>query len=312
MHAFFRDCAATPDASICSDETDRQCLGNFKAYRGLLKFESNKTVMKPGKVYLVGAGPGDPGLLTVEALRLLQTADVVFHDDLVSPEILALIPAGTHAESVGKRCGRANVTQRQIHSLLINAAKQGWQVVRLKSGDPLIFGRAGEEIEALRQVGIEYAIVPGITAAFGAAARAGIALTDRRLASRIVFLSNHQCAGKPLFHWKGAVSTDTTAIIYMPGSDYEDLAEKLRAEGLDDDTPCLVVSQATTANQKVHSATLANLRNAPHYAAPVLLIIGAVAAKYPGASIDRPTPDAEAAPSPFTFEVSLMNEQVEF
>lgn len=312
MHAFFRDCAATPDASICSEETDRQCLGNFKAGRGLLEFESNKKVKKPGKVYLVGAGPGDPGLLTLEALRLLQSADVVFHDDLVSPEILALIPAGTHAECVGKRCGRANVTQQQIHSLLINAAKQGWKVVRLKSGDPLIFGRAGEEIEALQQAGIEYAIVPGITAAFGAAARAGIALTDRRLASRIVFLSNHQCAGKPLFHWKGAVSTDTTAVIYMPGSDYESLAAKLRAEGLDDDTPCLVVSQATTAKQKVHPTTLANLGNAPHQAAPVLLIVGAVAGKYPGASIHRPHSDTEAASSPFTFEVSLMDEQVEF
>lgn len=312
LHAFFRDCSATPDASICSDGTGRQCLGNFKAYRGLLGSKSNKTVKKLGKVYLVGAGPGDPGLLTVEALRLLQSADVVFHDDLVSPEILALIPSGTHAESVGKRCGRANVTQQQIHSLLINAAKQGWKVVRLKSGDPLIFGRAGEEIEALRKAGIEYAIVPGITAAFGAAARAGIALTDRRLASRIVFLSNHQCAGKPLFHWKGAVSTDTTALIYMPGADYQGLAAKLCAQGLPADTPCLVVSQATTAKQKVHPTTLANLGSAPRCATPVLLIVGAVAAKYPGASIDLPTSDTQAASPAFTFEFSLMDEQVEF
>jgi siroheme synthase len=133
-------------------------------------------------------------VLTVEALRLLQTADVIFHDDLVSKEILALIPPETHVESVGKRCGHASVTQQQIHSLLINAAKEGWTVVRLKSGDPLIFGRAGEEIEAMRSAGVEYAIVPGITAALGAAARAGISFTDRRLASRIVFLSNHQCA----------------------------------------------------------------------------------------------------------------------
>ncbi len=312
LHPFFRDCDAIPDASICSDGTNRQCPGNFKACRGFLESKSNETVKKQGKVYLVGAGPGDPGLLTVEALRLLQSADVVFHDDLVSPEILALIPAGTHAESVGKRCGRAHVTQQQIHSLLINAAKQGWKVVRLKSGDPLIFGRAGEEIEALRRAGIEYTIVPGITAAFGAAARAGIALTDRRLASRIVFLSNHQCAGKALFPWKGAVSTDTTALIYMPGSDYEALAAKLCAQGLPAGTPCLVVSRATTAKQEVHPTTLANLGNAPHCAAPVLLIVGAVAAKYPGASIERPTSDTEVASSSFTFEVSLMEEQVEF
>jgi|SRR5580692_1314707 uroporphyrin-III C-methyltransferase len=140
---------------------------------------------KVGKVYLVGAGPGDPGLLTVEALRLLQTADAVFHDDLVSPEILGLIPSGTYVENVGKRCGHASVTQQQIHSLLVKAAQEGWKVVRLKSGDPLIYGRAGEEIEALRSAGIEYAIVPGITAALGAAARAGISLTDRGVASRI-------------------------------------------------------------------------------------------------------------------------------
>jgi uroporphyrin-III C-methyltransferase len=239
-----------------------------------------------GTVYLVGAGPGDPGLLTVEALRLLQTADAVFHDDLVSLEILALIPSQTHVETVGKRCGHAGVTQQQIHSLLINAAKKGWKVVRLKSGDPLIYGRAGEEIEALRRAGIEYAIVPGITAALGAAARAGIPLTDRRAASRILFLSNHQRAGKPLFNWKGALSDDTTALIYMPGTDYGDLATRLCADGLAPDTPCLVVSQATT-RQKVHATTLANLGGAPQYSAPVLLIVGAVAAQYEGESLNR-------------------------
>src|SRR2546422_3943738 len=150
----------------------------------------NADVIK-GKVHLVGAGPGDPDLLTVKALRLLRTADIVFHDDLVSPQILGLIPAGTHVESVGKRCGHTSVTQQQIHSLLINAAREGWEVVRLKSGDPLVFGRAGEEMEALRQAGIDFEVVPGITVAFGAAAQARIPLTDRRLASKIVFLSNH-------------------------------------------------------------------------------------------------------------------------
>src|SRR5438094_4691386 len=202
--------------------------------------------MANGKVYLVGAGPGDPGLLTVEAARLLQSADVVFHDDLVSSQILEMIPERVHVESVGKRCGRARLAQHQIHSLMINAAKEGWKVVRLKSGDPLIFGRAGEEIEALRYAGIEYEIVPGITAAFGAAARAGIPLTDRRLASKVLFLSNHQCAGKHLLDWQDAVSEDTTALIYMPGADYEELAAKLCADGLRPETPCLIVSHATT------------------------------------------------------------------
>src|SRR6266446_3636471 len=178
---------------------------------------------KTGKVYLVGAGPGDPALLTIEALRLLQTADVVFHDDLVSPGILALISSETHVESVGKRCGHASVSQQQIHSLMINAAKEGWSVVRLKSGDPL---------------------------------------TDRRLASKVLFLSNHQCAGKHLLDWQDAVSEDTTALIYMPGADYEELAAKLCADGLRPETPCLIVSHATTREQRMHATTLANLAEA--------------------------------------------------
>lgn len=236
--------------------------------------------MAKGKVYLVGAGPGDPGLLTVEATRLLQTADVIFHDDLVSREILELIPERVHVENVGKRCGHALIAQHQIHLLMINAAKEGWNVVRLKSGDPLIFGRAAEEMEALRQAGVQYEVVPGITAAFGAAARAGIPLTDRRLASKLVFLSNHQCAGKGLFDWKDALSADTTALIYMPGADYEGLAGRLREEGLDPETPCLIVSRATTAEQQVHFARLVNLAESPRFAAPVVLIVGAVAARY--------------------------------
>lgn len=238
------------------------------------------TVVAKGKIYLVGAGPGDPGLLTMEAWRLLQTVDVVFHDDLVSPEILALIPEQVYVENVGKRCGQARVGQQQIHSLMINAARDGWTVARLKSGDPLIFGRAGEEIEALRQAEIEYEVVPGITAALGAAARAGIPLTDRRIACKLVFLSNHQCAGKSLFDWEGALSQDTTAVIYMPGTEYEELATRLCARGFDPETPCLLVSHATTAQQQVHVARLASLTKAPRFVAPVVLIVGAVAACY--------------------------------
>jgi len=236
--------------------------------------------LRQGKVYLVGAGPGDPGLLTVRALRLLQTADVVFHDDLVPAEILALIPEQVYVQNVGKRCGYARAVQQQIHALMINAAREGFTVVRLKSGDPLIFGRAGEEIAALREAGIEYAIVPGITAAFGAAARAGIPLTDRRLASKLVFLSNHQCAGKSLFDCKGTLSADTTAVIYMPGPNYEELAARLSEQGFEPATPCLLVSHATTKAQQVHLARLTNLAAAPRLAAPVVLIVGAVAAAY--------------------------------
>ena len=238
------------------------------------------SAMAVGKVYLVGAGPGDPGLLTVAAMRLLQTADVVFHDDLVSSVILELIPERVHVENVGKRCGHARVAQQQIYSLMINAAKEGWTVVRLKSGDPLIFGRAGEEMEALLAAGIEFEVVPGITAAFGAAARARIPLTDRRLASKLVFLSNHQCAGKSLFDCKGALAADTTALIYMPGADLAGLAKCLGEEGLAMDAPCLIVSRATTAEQQVHAARISTLATAPRWPAPVVLVVGAVAERY--------------------------------
>ena len=254
--------------------------------------------MANGKVYLVGAGPGDPGLLTVEATRLLRAADVVFHDDLVSPEILRLIPGQVHVESVGKRCGQTGINQNQIHSLMINAAKEGWKVVRLKSGDPLVFGRAGEELEALRRAGIEYEIIPGITAAFAAAARAGIPLTDRRLASKLVFLSNHQSDGKSLFNWKGALSPDTTALIYMPGTDYDGLAERLCREGMNPETPCLVVSRATTPEQRVHAGRLSTLGEAPRYPAPVVLVVGAVAERF---SRERDVPPEEN-PLDFAFD----------
>jgi uroporphyrin-III C-methyltransferase len=241
------------------------------------RWHTRRRFMSQGKVYLVGAGPGDPNLLTLEAFHLLKKADVVFHDDLVSPEVLALIPSETHVESVGKRIGHSRITQQQIHSLLINAAREGWTVVRLKSGDPLIFGRAGEELEAMGSAGIECVIVPGITAGCAAAARSGIPLTDRRLASRLVFLSNHQCAGKPLFDWRGALSKDATVLIYMPGADYQALSARLCAEGLAADTPCLLMSHATTPKQRTHRTTVGGLRHAPRCSAPVVLVVGAVA-----------------------------------
>jgi uroporphyrin-III C-methyltransferase len=254
--------------------------------------------MAKGKVYLVGSGPGDPDLLTVKALRLLRTADIVFHDDLVSPQILSLIPAAIHVESVGKRCGHISVvTQQQIHSLLINASREGWTVVRLKSGDPLVFGRAGEEMEALRQAGIDFEVVPGITAAFGAAAQARIPLTDRRLASKIVFLSNHCCAGKVVPDWRDSISRDATILVYMPGADYEGLTAKLRAAGLEAQTPCLLISQATSAQQRVHPTTLADLAKAPRLPAPLLLVIGAVARQYSRQAIDADMPDGLPTPA---------------
>ena len=146
-----------------------------------------------GKVYLVGAGPGDPELITLKALKLLKSADVVLHDDLISPEILAFIPSSTEVQNVGKRFGQKRISQAEINALMVQNALLGLQVVRLKSGDPLIFGRAGEEMEALRNAGIEFEIVPGVTAAFGAAANAKIPLTHRQVSSAIVLVTGRIC-----------------------------------------------------------------------------------------------------------------------
>ena len=148
-----------------------------------------------GKVYLVGAGPGDPELLTIKALRLLRTADAVLYDDLVAPEILNLLPSTAQLHNVGKRSGSKKVQQEEINFLMVALADSGLQVVRLKSGDPLIFGRAGEEIEYLRKAGISYEIVPGVTSALGAAAAAQIPLTHRRASSALVLLTAHQAVG---------------------------------------------------------------------------------------------------------------------
>jgi uroporphyrin-III C-methyltransferase len=231
-----------------------------------------------GKVYLVGAGPGDPELLTGKALRLLRAADVVLHDDLVAPEILALIPPTAQVHNVGKRCGRKSISQEGINALMVAYASDGLEVVRLKGGDPLIFGRAGEEMEALREAGIRFEVVPGVTAALGAAAAARIPLTDRRLASRLVFLTAHRRAGKIATDWSGVALPGTTVVIHMPGENYGGLAAELCAAGLSGQTPCVIVSGAATPREQVHQTILERLPQAPRLTPPALLIVGKVAA----------------------------------
>ncbi len=231
-----------------------------------------------GKVYLIGAGPGDPDLLTRKACRLLQAADAVLHDDLVSPDILALAPPYAQVFSVGKRCGRRGITQGEINSLMVSCAQSGLTVVRLKSGDPEIFGRLGEEIEALREAAIDFEIVPGVTAACAAAASAGIPLTDRRFASELVFLTGHRAsAGRVEQAWR-RLSSDATVVVYMPGHDYEGLAERLCEAGLSADTPCLIVASASRPEEQRQLTTLEYLPQAWVKATPSVLIVGAVAA----------------------------------
>ncbi len=229
-----------------------------------------------GKVYLVGAGPGDPELLTLKALRLLRTAEAVLHDDLVAPEILRLIPPAAQVHNVGKRCGTKKIRQEEINFLMVALATSGLQVVRLKGGDPLIFGRAGEEMESLRDAGIPYEIVPGVTSALGAAAAAQIPLTHRNAASALVFITGHRASESDAADWNKFVGSGATLVIYMPGQNYSDVAAKLKSAGLAASTPCAVVSAASTGHERIHAATIAELHRTPKLAAPTLLIVGEV------------------------------------
>jgi uroporphyrin-III C-methyltransferase len=229
-----------------------------------------------GKVYLVGAGPGDPELLTLKAARVLRHADVVLHDELVSADILSLVPAHAQIHNVGKRCGKKNVSQEEINFLMVTLASSGLQVVRLKGGDPLIFGRVGEEIAALRKANIEFEIVPGITAALGAASTAQIPLTHRQSSHALVFLTGHTASGADPTNWPVLVSLGATIVVYMPGHDYSNLAHKLRSAGLSDETPCAIISRATTSEEQVFTTDVQNLADAPRLPAPTLLVIGEV------------------------------------
>jgi uroporphyrin-III C-methyltransferase len=229
-----------------------------------------------GKVYLVGAGPGDPELLTLKAARLLRTADAVLHDDLVSPEILQLISAKANVRNVGKRCGTKSIRQAEINFLMVTLASAGLQVVRLKSGDPMVFGRGGEEVEALRAAKIAYEIVPGITSALGAAASAEIPLTDRRVSSAVVFVTSHQAAHNSRADWRRLATSGATLVIYMPGKNYGEIGRGLISAGLSSATPCVIISRASTPQQQVHKTIIRGLDEAPRLPAPSLVIVGDV------------------------------------
>ncbi len=247
-----------------------------------------------GRVHLVGAGPGDPELLTVKALRLLQKADAVLYDDLIAPAILSLVPRAAQLHAVGKRCGRKKIHQEEINFLMIALADSGLQVVRLKSGDPMIFGRAGEEIEALRKAKIPYEVVPGVTSALGAAAVAGIPLTHRRKSSALVLLTAHQASDSEVANWSKLAGSGSTLVIYMPGQDYSELASKLRAAGLAEETPCAVISRATTACQTTHRTTIGELHRAPKLVSPTLLVVGEVVRLADPAQQEMVVPSSEA------------------
>ncbi|QNI38519.1 uroporphyrinogen-III C-methyltransferase [Edaphobacter sp. 4G125] len=229
-----------------------------------------------GHVYLVGAGPGDPALLTLRAAHLIKTADVILPDDLVSDEVLALASPTALVIPVGKRCGQPRITQAGIHALMFEHATAGSSVTRLKSGDPLVFGRAAEEISFLREHSIPFEIIPGITAAFAVAAELETPLTDRARASKLILATAHHAAGKISLapSWSGAFPDEATLVIYMPGRDFEALAQSLIESGIAPTTPCTAVSRASTSEEHIHITTLAELSSVNVGPAPVLLLVG--------------------------------------
>ncbi len=235
-----------------------------------------------GTVFLVGAGPGDPELLARRALRLLQMAQIVLHDSLVSREVLAEISPAAQVIDVGKRAGQKLLTQEEINSLLVSYAQDHQVIVRLKGGDPGVFGRGGEEIDALRRAGVHFEIVPGITAATAAAAAAGISLTDRRMASQVLLTTFSRGTDGSAMDL-GAVTSTTTMVLYMPGPDYSEVSERLLGGGLPSDMPCAVVSSASRGGQQVvRWSNISALAQEEKLPAPALLIVGRVASQQIG------------------------------
>jgi uroporphyrinogen III methyltransferase / synthase len=236
-----------------------------------------------GKVFLVGAGPGDPELLTLKARRLLGEADAVVHDYLVAPAILALARPDAERVFVGKKGGGFCCPQRDIEGTLIRLARAGKNVVRLKGGDPFVFGRGGEEAEALVEAGIAFEIVPGVTSALAAAAYAGVPLTHRGHSSAVVFLTGHEDPNKPdaAIRWEDYGRLGATLCVYMGMKNLETITRRLQSGGLAPETPALVVQSATTGEHRQLLGTVADIAlrsERDGFGAPAMVVIGEVAA----------------------------------
>ena len=236
-------------------------------------------VKKGVRVWLVGAGPGDPGLLTLKAARVLASADVVVHDHLVAPEILARLPRRAERIYAGKQRGQHTMTQGQINRLLVSLARRGKRIVRLKGGDPFIFGRGGEEALALARAGIAFEVVPGITAATGVAAAVGIPLTHRAIAQACVLVTGSRRKGDADLDWEGLARAGQTIVVYMGLAGLERVSRELIAHGLSPRTPAAIIQQGTTTSQRIVAGTLAGLPRLAaeaHLRAPTLIVIGRV------------------------------------
>ncbi|HEQ3484417.1 TPA: uroporphyrinogen-III C-methyltransferase [Vibrio cholerae] len=238
-----------------------------------------RSQLQAGEVALVGAGPGDPELLTVKALSYLQQADVVLYDYLVSDEIMALIPSETILVCVGKRAGHHSVPQEKTNQLLVDFARQGYRVVRIKGGDPFMFGRGGEELEVLFEAGVKFQVVPGITAAAGATAYAGIPLTHRDYAQSALFVTGHLKAQAEDLDWSTLARGKQTLVIYMGLSNAAAIAEQLQLHGRQASTPVAIIERGTQVNQQVLIGTLQTLPSLASQAqSPALIVVGEVVA----------------------------------
>lgn len=268
---------------VLDGEVAEHLLGNRpveaeQALQRRLEHHSRQNVTTTGKAFLVGAGPGDPKLITVRGKEVLERADVVLYDRLASPELLKLARREAECVDVGKSPDGLGRSQEDINALLIKFVRQGKQVCRLKGGDPLLFGRGGEELEALAGQGLPFEIVPGITAAAGCAAYAGIPLTVRGQAHAVVLVTARAHQGESAIDWSGLARTDQTLVFYMGVSQYARISRKLIAAGLDANTGCAIVSKGTTDQQCVVRTRLSRIHKAVPalIQSPAVLIVGKV------------------------------------
>ena len=234
-----------------------------------------------GKVYLVGAGPGDPALLTVKAKVLLEICDVVLYDALIPPAIMALVNSQAEKIHVGKRRGNHTMPQPEINQLLIDQAQRHAVVVRLKSGDPFMFGRGGEELQDLHKAGISAEVVPGITSGIAGAINLGIPLTHRDLSSSVIFVTGHESAGKyqPKVNWQAIAQAADTIVIYMGLHNMGEIAQALMQAGKSPDTPVALIRQVSQPEQSALFGTLANIHDriqAENFQPPAIAIVGQV------------------------------------